>query len=281
MAISNFIPDLWSARLIANLDLATVITLGANTNYEGEIRNVGDSVKIQQPGSITVNSYPASADISYESPTSTTKTLSVDQDKYWAFTVDDLDAVQANVNLVDTYTQRAAVAIAEDVDKYLGSLYASQGAGDVTVDLTASSVDLYGTFVDAALNLDENNVPRAGRWAIVTPVVHAALLEDTKFIQASDLGDQTVTTGAVGRVAGMDILVSNNLTESSSTSTTSVMKCLYGTSDSMTYARQLLGQPEALRLEGRFEDAIRGRLAYGAVVVQPDALGTITATQGA
>jgi hypothetical protein len=79
----------------------------------------------------------------------------------------------------------------------------------------------------------------------------------------------------------MDILVSNNLTESSSTSTTSVMKCLYGTSDSITYARQLLGQPEALRLEGRFEDAIRGRLAYGAVVVQPDALGTITATQGA
>jgi len=275
MAISNFIPQLWSARLLANLDKATVITLGANTNYEGEIRNVGDRVKIQQPADISISDYPSSGDITYEAPTSTTKTLSVDQDKYYAFTVDDLDAVQANVNLVDTYTQRAAVAIAEDIDNYIGGLYASQGAGNVDVDLTASSFDIYSTFVDAALNLDKNNVPRAGRWAIVTPEVYASLLENDKFIKASDLGDQVVTTGAVGQVAGMDILVSNNLTASQS----GVYKNLYGTSESMTYARQLLGEPEALRLEGRFEDAIRGRLAYGAVVVEPDALGTITSTQ--
>lgn len=275
MAISNFIPQLWSARLLANLDKATVITLGANTNYEGEIRNVGDRVKIQQPGSLSVNNYPASADISYEAPTSTTKTLQVDQDKYWAFTVDDLDSVQANVNLVDTYTQRAAVAIAEDIDAYLGSIYSDGAAGEVSLDVGTD--DAYDAFVQAALNLDKNNVPRQGRWAIVTPEVYADLLKNDKFIKASDLGDQVVTTGAVGQVAGMDILVSNNLTEDAST--TDLYYCLYGTSDSMTYARQLLGEPEALRLEGRFEDAIRGRLAYGATVVEPDALGTIAADQ--
>jgi len=271
MAIANFIPQIWSARLLANLDKNLVLGLAVNTNYEGDIRNVGDRVRIQRPNNITVGAYTGT--VTYEAPTSTTRTLQVNQDKYFAFSIDDLDAVQANVNLVDTFTQRAAFALADDVDKFIASLYTGAGAGDVTVDLTTTH-DMYATAVEAGQNLDEKNVPRIGRWMIISPAGYAALLKNTKFTQASDLGDSVVTSGALGRVAGMDVLVSNNLTK-----VTGTTKYLYGTSDSITYARQLLGEPEAIRLESKFEDAVRGRLAYGALVVEPDALGTITATE--
>jgi hypothetical protein len=118
-------------------------------------------------------------------------------------------------------------------------------------------------------------VPRTGRWAVVTPAGYAALLSDTKFTQASDLGDRVIQDGALGRVAGFDVFVSNNIVNPGTT----VHKYLYGTPDAITYARQLLGEPEAIRREGRIEDAVRGRFAYGAVVVEPTALGTISATE--
>lgn len=273
MSIANFIPQLWSARLLANLDKALVIARGANTNWEGEIRNVGDTVRIQRPNNLTVNAYPASGPITYEAPTSTTRSLVINQDRYWGFSVDDLDAVQANIDLVDRFTRRAAYSMANDFDTYLGSLYTAQAAGDVPLDLTASEVNVYGAFVAASVNLDLKNVPRMGRWAIVSPVLHGALVEDPKFVKASDLGDRTVIEGAVGRVSGFDVLISNNLTVATT------RKCLYGTSDSITYARQLLGEPEALRSQDRIEDLVRGRMAYGALVVEPDALGTISVTE--
>ena len=273
MAISNFIPQLWSARLLANLDKALVIGGVANTNWEGEIRNVGDRVKIQRPNNLTVADYPASADITYEAPTSTTRQLIIDQDRYFAFTVDDLDAVQANIDLVDQFTRRAAYSMADDFDTFLAGLYTGAGAGNV--NLTLSSGDFYLTAVTAGKNLDENNVPRTGRFMVVTPAGYAALLQDTKFTQASALGDSTVVSGSVGRVAGFDVIVSNNIVNSATT----VHHYLYGTRDAITFARQLLGTPEAVRREGRFEDAVRGRMAYGALVVEPDALGTIVATE--
>jgi hypothetical protein len=273
MSVDNFIPELWSARLLANLDKALVIASVCNTSWEGEVRNVGDTVRIQRPNNLTVAAYPASADITYEAPTSTTRSLVINQDRYFAFTVDDLDAVQANVGLVDQFTRRAAYSMADDFDTFLAGLYTGAGAGNV--NLTLSSGDFYATAVTAGKNLDLQNVPRSGRFMVVTPAGYAKLLTDTKFTQASDLGDSVVVSGSVGRVAGFDVLISNNIVNSATT----VHHYLYGTADAITFARQLLGTPEAVRREGRFEDAVRGRMAYGALVVEPNALGTIVATE--
>ena len=63
MAISVFIPTIWSARLLEHLDKAHVYAGLVNRDYEGEIRNYGDTVKIQQIGDITVKSYTKNTDI--------------------------------------------------------------------------------------------------------------------------------------------------------------------------------------------------------------------------
>jgi N4-gp56 family major capsid protein len=276
--VTTFIPEIWSARLVANLDKALILAAPpfVNFNYEGQV-NPGNTVHIQTPGSLTAADYvPGTTTISYAVPTASSQDLAIDKRKYVAFAIDDLDRVQSNVNLVDVYTQRAAYAIAGALDTSVAALYSGAGLTDITISLL-SSPDAYVSFVTAGKQLDEANVPRAGRWAAISPAFYAQLLKDTKFTQASALGDRTVQTGQVGQIAGFDIYVSNNLTDSNS-GTGITHKCLYGTADAITMARALVGSPEAMRLESSFATGIRMEYAWGLKVVQANALGTITVT---
>lgn len=268
---ANFVPEIWSARLIANLDKSLVLAGLCNTDWQGEITQRGDTVHINKVGSITVSAYTGS--ITYEDPSSTTLSLAIDNDYAYSFAVDDLDAVQANIRLVDEYMRRAAYAMADQVDGDIAAEYANAGLTDITA--TLASDDMYVKLVDAAEHLDTANVPRSGRWVVVTPKGYAALLKNSNFIHATVSGDQVLRNGQIGTMAGFTVYQSNNLV----TTTTNVYKYMYGTRDAITHARQLTGNPEAVRLESSFKTGVRGRLAWGNKVVQANALGTITATQ--
>lgn len=269
MSISNVIPEIWETSLLVAFRKAHKFAPLVNRNYEGAIRSSGDTVKITTPAAITVGDYTGT--VSYETPTSTQQSLLIDQDVYWGFTLDDAEQVQANVNLVDAYMQEAAYSLADKVDANIAALYTAAGAGNLEIDLTGTH-DMYTTAVDAGRNLDLQNVPREGRWMVISPLGYAALLKNTKFSQASALGDAVVQSGAVGQVAGFSVYVSNNLVLSTS------RRWLYGTNAAITFAAQLI-KTEALRSTTGFDDLLRGRLVFGRKVVRPAALGTIQATE--
>ncbi|AFZ67566.1 P22 phage major capsid protein family protein [Deinococcus peraridilitoris] len=273
MTIANFKPTIWSARLQANLNKNLVLANLVNMDYSGDV-TPGGTVKIQRPGRIAVSAYAGS--VSYETPTSSTQTLTIDQDQYYAFAIDDLDQVQANVTLIDKYTSEAAYALADKVDQSIASLYTAAGLTDIA--LTLSTGDYYDALVEAGKKLDEANVPRQGRWHVTSPAGYAALLKNDKFIHATQSGDSVISSGEVGRAAGFTIIVSNNLVDADGTAAVA-RKALYGTNGAVTHARQLTGNPEALRLEASFKDAVRGRLAWGSKVIEPSMLGTITLTE--
>jgi len=266
--IANFKPTLWAARLQANLDKTLVFRGLVNTDYEGEVK-VGGTVKINRPGRITVSAYEGS--VAYQAPTSTQQTLAISKDEYFAFAVDDLDRVQANVNLVDTYTQEAAYSLGQNIDADIAGLYVDAGAGSV-IALTLASGDYYDALVEAGMQLDKNSVPRAGRWHVTSPEGYAALLKNDKFIHATAQGDAVVASGFVGQAAGFRIIVSNNLVVATGT------KSLFGTNAAISFAQALEGNPEALRLQGQFGDGVRGRVAWGRKVIEPKALGVINLT---
>lgn len=269
MSVNNFKPTIWSARLQDQFDKALIFRNLVNTNWEGEIQNAGDSVKITTPGNITVNDY--SGTVTYETPDSTQQTLLIDQDKYWAFEVDDADQVQANVNLIDVYTRRAAYALADKVDQNIASLYTDTGATTVALDISAGSSGVRGALVDANKELDDNSVPRSGRWLVVSPTVFAGIMKSSDYTPASELGDQLKVAGTVGMLEGFSIFISRNVQVSTQ------HKCLFGTQDAITFAGQLV-KTEALRRDAAFKDAIRGRFVFGRKVVQPEALGLLNVT---
>lgn len=274
--LSTFIPTVWATRLNIALRKNLVLANRVNMDYAGQVRP-GGTVKIQRPAAITVADYdPTATTISYEAPTATSQELVINVRKHFAFQIDDLDADLSNVSLVDAYTAEGAYAMADQVDQSIASEYANAGLTDIAVDLTATP-DYYAALVQAGRQMDEANVPNEGRWHVTSAQGYEQLLKDSKFTQASALGDAVVQSGAVGQVAGFVIYKSNNLVDAGTTDVK--RKTLVGRNAAITHARALTGQPEASRLEGKFATGIRAELAWGNKTIRPNELGTITLTE--
>jgi hypothetical protein len=275
MAISTFVPQIWEARLLEHLDKALVYGNLVNRDYEGDIRNQGDTVKINQIGDITVNNYTKGSNITYESVDGTPTTLVIDQAKYFAFKVEDIDQVQANVNLVDGAMARASYALRDVVDKHIAAHYTDVTntiGDDTTPESITSANKAYEALVDLRTALDEKNVQSTGRFVVVPPAFYAYMLKDSRFVAAgTSKTDSVLANGFIGQAAGFDIYQSNNVPNTEGT----LYKVMAGTRQGISYAQQILST-EALRLEGTFSDAVRGQLVYGSVTVQPNALAVLT-----
>ena len=120
MSVAKFIPTIWSARLLEHLDKAHVYAALVNRDYEGEIKNFGDKVKINQIGDITIKDYTKGSDIDDpEELTGSDQELVIDQAKYFNFSIDDVDNAQTNPKLMDEAMQRAAYGMNDTTDSWI------------------------------------------------------------------------------------------------------------------------------------------------------------------
>lgn len=286
MAVTTFIPEIWNARLLYALEKAHVATNLVNRNYEGEISNHGDTVHINTIGAITVKSYTKNTDIDApETLTTTDQTLVIDQAKYFNFQVDDVDKVQAAGELVDTAMGRAAYALADVSDAYLLGVIAAGAAAGNTIGSTAAPVALtasnvYENIVKLKTKLDKANVPNTGRTIVVPPDVHSLLLLDDRFAKSTaTAGQEALINGLVGRIAGFDVYMSNNVKTGTGTDTgkTPYFEITAQITDATTYAEQII-KTEAYRMESRFADAVKGLHVYGAKVTDGTKIAKILAS---
>lgn len=276
MAISTFIPTIWEARLLAHLDKALVYGNLCNRDYEGDIRNYGDTVKINQIGNVEVKDYTKGTPITVDEIDGTPTELHIDQQKYFAFHVDDVDAAQANVNLVDGAMARASYALRDVIDQYIASFHKSAGVkiGSSTTPINITTADAaYGNLVDLKGALDDANVPTEGRWVVVPSWFYGLMLKDNRFVAAGTTKtDAVLGNGYIGSAAGFNIYQSNNVPSTSGAK----YKILAGNNTAISFAQQLI-KTEALRESSSFSDLVRGLCVYGAQVVQPNALACLTA----
>lgn len=286
MAVTNFISQLWSARLLYALDKAHVATNLVNREYQGIIANQGDTVHINSIGAITVKDYTKNADIADpDALTTTEQTLVIDQCKYFNFQVDDVDNVQAAGDLIDTAMGRAAYSLADVADAYLLKTIAAGaasgntvGAASAPIALTAANV--YENIVKLRTKLDKANVPNPGRTIVVPPEVYALLLMDDRFAKSdAAAGQSALLNGEVGRVAGFTVYMSNNVRTGTGTGTgkTPYFEITAQVSTATTYAEQII-KTEAYRLEKRFADAVKGLHVYGAKVTDGSQIAKLIAS---
>lgn len=268
MAISTFIPQVWSALLKENLRKNLVFGSLCNRNYEGDIAQWGDTVHIHNLADITVRPYTPNSDIAEpEQLSGEDTTLVIDHGVYYNFYINDVDKAQTNADLMSAAMRGAAHRIAEDTEEYIISKIV-EGAGEKT----SSAVEkgkFYELLVSLKMSMDEKNVPRAGRVVIVPPSVEADLLLDQRFITGNGaVSDARLAEGSVARAAGFDIYISNDLSN----------QLIAMTPDAVTFANQIT-QIEAYRREKGFDDGVKGLSLCGAKVIIPDAVlvHTITA----
>jgi hypothetical protein len=281
MAVTNFIPDLWAARLLVGLRKNAVAGNLVNRDYEGEIKRQGDSVKITSINDVTIGTYTVHTDITVEDIDDATRSLVIDQARYFAVELDDVEKAQhvkGGDSPLAQAVDNAAYQLRDVADAFLLDAMndAVQGtANDLgTIAVHTTARNLYDSFVDLSVVLDEDNVPMEGRFAVVSPSLHGRLLKLTEFIAAGDdRGASTRGNGYIGEVAGLSLYKSNNLPAVTDVAATGGL-VIAGYRGATTFAEQIVSV-EAARMEKRFADMVKGLHVYGAKVVRPTGLAVV------
>ena len=274
MTTSKFVPTVWSARILAALEKELVYSKFFNRDYEGEITDAGDTVKIGLVGAPTVKKYTKGTDIdSPDDVSATEETLLIDQADYFNIGVDDVDAAQSKLNLLDSAASQTGYAFSDKTDQYLAGILAT-AAAPAQAPTTVTKDNAYNLLVDLKVKLDKANCPKTGRVAAVPPEFEGFMLKDDRFVAVGvDASDERLSEGTIYKAAGFEILVTNNAPNvkvggTGDDKTNDVPVILAGCDQSGTYADQIL-KTEAYRPEKSFKDAIKGLHVYGATVTRP------------
>ena len=308
----TFIPKLWSQKLNAKFYANTMMTEIANTDWEGEIRNQGDTITIRTAPSITINNYTgAGMTLADEVPTPITVDMQIDQGKYFSVHVNDVLAHQADMDLMNMFTDDAAkqLKIAIENDTFFnwfvtaganasnkgataGAISGAYNLGTDTAPIDqATPANVLNAILQMSSTLDEQNVPEDGRWLIISPRDRQLLMQ-TDIAQAYFTGDQssTIRSGKIGMLDRFTVYVSNllpkgaagkalvaGLSATSGGATLSNAKArrmmVAGTSHACSFASQI-SKTEPLRNQTDFGDIVRGLAVYGRKVVKDEALVT-------
>lgn len=304
MAIGNFNPTIWTKGFLINLNKVHVHAALLNRDYEGEIQAAGDTVKISSVGRVTVNSYTRNSGLggTDASPTITairrpeitegsSLFLTVDQEEYFNIAIDDIDKFQQKPKLMDKVMAEAAYAMANEIDQFVNSTLQTGVSGTTngtgnrltarTIGVGAGDDDFYELLVDLGVKLKENDV-FGPKWAVIPPWAEGMLQKDVRFTNyGTSENRDTLANGIIGRAAGFELSVSNNLSGATSGTLATaggVYTVLAGVKEAATYAEQTMNM-DAFRPHDGFNDAVKGLQVYGAKVTRPFALSSCEVTQ--
>lgn len=305
---TGFIPEIWSGKLVEKFYASTVLAAISNTDYEGEIKNKGDRVKIRTKPTITIRNYSADELVALDRPSGGTVELYIGNGKYFSLILDDVMEVQSDLNILSMWSDDAAqqLKIAVDQDVLDGivkqMVAANQGtaAGAITGsinlgvtgnplsvvarDPTTGEVELLDVLMRMGQVLDEQNIPEIGRW-VVMPAWAGRMIKQSELRQAYLSGDSVsmLRNGRLGMVDRFTIYISNLLPNNSTDSVNFAAgewPIFAGHAHGLTFASQI-SKVETLRSELTFGQILRGLQVYGYQVVDGRALVQSQVTPGA
>jgi hypothetical protein len=292
---NNFMPEVYSKKVLNFFRKASVAEAITNTDYAGEISAFGDSVKIIKEPVITVDQYERGGSVTATTLTDNEVTLVVDTANAFKFIVDDIEASMSHVNFKEVASSSAAYALRDAFDTgVIAKLFAGVPASapnhilgsDSATDLAAGTFDGTGNLdigyasgehdpIDVlshmARLLDEQNVPEEGRWFLANPEFYEQLVQTSSKLMSVDFnaGQGSIRNGLVssGKLRGFDMYKTNNI----AATTNAAGKCIAGHISSTCTAQTIINT-EVVRDTASFGDIVRGLHVYGAKVLRPEAL---------
>lgn len=292
---NNFMPEIYSKKVLNFFRKASVAEAITNTDYAGEISAYGDSVKIIKEPVITVDQYERGGSITATTLTDNEVTLVVDTANAFKFIVDDIETSMSHVNFKEVASSSAAYALRDAFDTgVIAKMFAGVPASspnhilgsDSATDLAAGTFDGTGNLdigyasgehdpIDVlshmARLLDEQNVPEEGRWFLANPEFYEQLVQSSSKLLSVDFnaGQGSIRNGLVssGKLRGFDMYKTNNI----AATTNAAGKCIAGHISSTCTAQTIINT-EVVRDTASFGDIVRGLHVYGAKVLRPEAL---------
>lgn len=280
----KLIPQLWSRKLLERFYDATVLNAISNTDYEGEIKNYGDTVIVNKIPDITISNYRMGDNLNVQRPVADTDSLLIDQGKYWSFIMDDVADAQAMIDMVPKWSENTSeqmkIVVDTDVLAYLvgKAVAANRGATagrlstNINLGVAATPVSITKTnaidyIVDLGTVMDEANVPETGR-KLVLPAWFAGVIKKSDLRDASVSGDSVsiARNGRLGMIDRFEIYISNLLPK---TGANHYVFAIHP--KALSFATQLT-KTESMRAESTFGTIMRGLMVYGRKVFQPGLL---------
>ncbi|RLD03462.1 MAG: hypothetical protein DRI65_12825, partial [Chloroflexota bacterium] len=151
------------------------------------IKSYGDNVKIRSEPLISVSDYEIGQALDYGVPGEALVELAIDTAKAWAFTIDDIDKHQSDLNLMsifadaaseqlkvvvdaDILTKMQTTADANNKGQTAGKISQNIDLGVGTIAngaLLSTSNEVVNFILDMGQALDEQNAPETGRWVVL------------------------------------------------------------------------------------------------------------------
>jgi hypothetical protein len=310
MSLANFIPQLWADTLLAALRQDLVFGQLVNRDYEGAIAKMGDTVRINGIGDITISSYTKDTDLAAAQVLTDAQTvLTISQAKYFHFEIDDVDAAQQQPKVMTEAMSYAAYKLALTIDQYIAGFYTEASANNlvgssgspVTVTVPTQTnvgggTTVYDELVTLGQFLTQSLVPRQNRWCVIPPWCKTHLAQDIRFTSfntpvarqsiqqygfdpaGSDSSGSPFTAGGTSD-AYLGMIENMRVYESVSAPHIGGTSGLSGSQDAViaghpmcwTYADGTV-KTEAYRPPLRFADAVKGLHLYGLKVTRPYAM---------
>lgn len=262
MAVTNFIQTIWSKSIQDDLELKTKLVNNCLRTYEGDCK-FAQSVKILGVGEPTIGDYTG-AEINIEEMSDRGQVLTIDQAKFFAFYVDDINEAQSVPGLREEYQRKAVHGLSVARDSYVASLI--KGATNVTT-ATALTREAVKEAIDAAIvALRERNFDEEGVIEI-SPAVYNVFKNE--LITLSTNNPEYIKKGIVGMYDGMEVCMSNNMAKDSSH-----VYCDVRGKKAIAFAGQI-NKVEALRAEKVFKDIVRGLDTFGSKVIDENRIQVV------
>ena len=295
----RYVPEIWSGKLLIKFYARTVCGAICNTDYEGEIKDQGNTVHIRATPTITIRDHTKGQALVYEQPLATPVDLLIDKGKSWAFSTNKVDEAQTDIkSYTEKWTETASkdLKVAVDTD-VLGNVYsdahasnqgATAGAISGNIDLgvdagtsvSLSKATVLDKVVECGQVLDEQNAPDEGRWMVIPAWMCTIIkLSDLKNTQITGDSVSPLRNGRIGELDTMTVYKSNLLATTTDGATATATCIIFGTKNAITFASQLV-ENESLPNPFAFGRLFRGLQVYGYKVVKPEALGWLYAKKG-
>jgi hypothetical protein len=258
MAVTTFIPSIWEARLLAKFHERSITDLITTAPTKVE----GNKVIFNKVSDVAINKYTGTVD--FEDLTTSKVELALDNKNYWAFKVDDVDAVQSAEegvlysSLLCGNGEEAGYGLQEATDKFVLT-EALRTTNEVT---KGDSDKAYDLIVKANTALNKNKVPKAQRYAVINAEVLEELNLDARFTLQYTILENGIIEGA--NINGTQLVFSEELNEGKF-AIVALHKSAIG------YAKQL-EETEAMRLQNSFADGIRGLQVDGVKTLREEAI---------
>lgn len=253
MAIENFKPILWEGSIMGNFHDSSFVGLITTPPVDKR----GEKVIFNRIQKGVWKEYTSGKPITWDQVATTKVELDFPKQKYFAFMVDDCDAVQTKGDVLKSVTKEQSGVLGEEVDQEVikficDNVSKENTSGTIENKELVNKSNAYDLLVDLNTKANKKKIPVTERYFIISPDYLALLEKDDRFTREYKILQNGLLDGVT--INGNQVICKAD---------NPIDKVLLTHKSGTGYGMQLDGSAEAVRLQDYFADGVKGLVKYG------------------